>query len=130
TAQGTVQDGATAPPSSATQALPNVESADIRYLQQNQAERTRVQPGNMAPVYRQIKEGQTHYSSLPALEAGMLIQPHAQFPGQARATTAGEAWRLYRNGPLTLYGGWLIIVAAVGIVAFYFVFGPLRTKEP
>lgn len=127
TAQGAVQEAALPP---TTQALPNVESADIRYLQQNQAERTRVQPGNMAPVYRQIKEGQTHYSSLPALEAGMLIQPHAQFPGQARATTAGEAWRLYRNGPLTLYGGWLIIVAAVGIVAFYFVFGPLRTKEP
>lgn len=131
-AQPNAQSAQGAMPASppAAQGLPNVESEDIRYLQQNQAERTRVQPGNMAPVYRQIKEGQTHYSSLPALEAGMLIQPHAQFPGQARATTAGEAWRQYRNGPLTLYGGWLIIVAAVGIMAFYFVFGPLRTKEP
>lgn len=113
----------------ATQGLPNVQSDDIRYLNQNQAERTRVQPGNMAPVYRQIKEGTNNYSSLPALESGVLIQPHAQFPGQARATTAGEAWRLYRNGPLTLYGGWLIIVAVVGIAAFYFSFGPIRVKE-
>jgi formate dehydrogenase subunit gamma len=110
----------------ATQGLPNVQSEDIRYLNQNQAERTRVQPGNMAPVYRQIKEGKNHYSSLPALESGVLIQPKAQFPGQARATTAGEAWRLYRNGPLTLYGGWLIVVAVVGIAAFYFSFGSIK----
>lgn len=117
-------------PVPAAQGLPNVQSADIRYLEQNQAERTQVQPGNMAPVYRQIKEGQNHYSSLPALESGVLIQPHAQFPGQARATTAGEAWRLYRNGPLTLYGGWLIIVAVVGIAAFYFSFGSIKLKAP
>lgn len=118
---------ATAP---AASGLPNVDSADIRYLEQNQAERSQVQPGNMAPVYRQIKEGTNNYSSLPALESGVLIQPKAQFPGQARATTAGEAWRLYRNGPLTLYGGWLIIVAVLGIAAFYFAFGSIKLKEP
>ncbi len=117
-------------PPPAAQGLPNVQSDDIRYLNQNQAERTLVQPGNMAPLYRQIKEGTNNYSSLPALESGVLIQPHAQFPGQARATTAGEAWRQYRNGPLTMYGGWLIIVAVVGIAAFYFAFGGIRLKEP
>ena len=120
---------ATPAPATAPQGLPDVQSDDIRYLDQNQAERTRVQPGNMAPVYRQIKEGTNNYSSLPALESGVLIQPHAQFPGQARATTAGEAWRLYRNGPLTLYGGWLIIVVFVGIAAFYFSFGSIKLKE-
>ncbi|HWU97856.1 MAG TPA: formate dehydrogenase subunit gamma [Oxalicibacterium sp.] len=129
-ADGTkAQTTAQAAPAPATQGLPNVQSDDIRYLNQNQAERTRVQPGNMAPVYRQIKEGTNNYSSLPALESGVLIQPKAQFPGQARATTAGEAWRLYRNGPLTLYGGWLIIVVFVGIAAFYFSFGSIKLKE-
>ena len=129
-ADGTkTQTTAQAAPAPATQGLPNVQSDDIRYLNQNQAERTRVQPGNMAPVYRQIKEGTNNYSSLPALESGVLIQPKAQFPGQARATTAGEAWRLYRNGPLTLYGGWLIIVVFVGIAAFYFSFGSIKLKE-
>ena len=88
-----------------------------------------MQPGNLAPVYRQVKEGGEHYSSLPALEAGVLIQPKAQFPGQARATTAGEAWRLYRNGPLTTYGGWLIIVAVLGITAFYFAVGTIKLKS-
>lgn len=110
-------------------AAPNVESADILKLDQNQAERTRVQPGNNAPTWRIVKEGRNNYSSLPDPEAGVLIQPKAQFPFQSRATTAGEAWRQYRNGPLTQIGGWLLIFAAVGIAAFYFFKGKIRLKE-
>ena len=120
---------AAAPAPAAVQSMSNIESDDILYMKQNQAERTQVQPGNLAPVYRQVKEGGEHYSSLPALESGVLIQPKAQFPGQARATTAGEAWRLYRNGPLTTYGGWLIIVAVLGIAAFYFAVGTIKLKN-
>lgn len=120
---------ATSVASPASQNMPAVQSADILDMQQNQAERSKVQPGNLAPVYRQIKDGGEHYSSLPALEAGVLIQPKAQFPGQARATTAGEAWRHYRNGPLTTYGGWLIIVAVIGIAAFYFSVGRIKLKD-
>ena len=93
--------------------FPGVESDDI--LKQNQAQRTAVQPGNAAPTWRIVKEGTHNYSSLPALESGVLIQPKAQFLGQARATTAGEAWRQYRNGPLTTYGGWLLLAALVGL---------------
>ncbi|MFJ7566321.1 formate dehydrogenase subunit gamma [Herminiimonas sp. NPDC097707] len=118
------------PAAAATQNMSNIESDDILYMKQNQAERTKVQPGNLAPVYRQVKEGGEHYSSLPALESGVLIQQKAQFPGQARATTAGEAWRQYRNGPLTTYGGWLIIVAVVGIAAFYLAIGTIKLKSP
>lgn len=110
-----------------TPAAPNVESIDI--LKQNQAERTRDQPGNLSPTWRIVKEGTKNYSSLPDPEASILIQPHAQFPGQARATTAGEAWRQYRNGPLTNYGGWLLAAAVVGMVAVYLIFGPIRLKE-
>jgi formate dehydrogenase subunit gamma len=108
--------------------FPGVESDDI--LKQNQAQRTLVQPGNAAPTWRVIKEGTHNYSSLPALEAGVLIQPKAQFPGQARATTAGEAWRQYRNGPLTTYGGWLLIAALVGLALAYFIGGKIRMKAP
>lgn len=126
----TSEPAAAAKAPSAVQNMSNIESDDILYMKQNQAERTSVQPGNLAPVYRQIKDGGEHYSSLPALESGVLIQPKAQFPGQARATTAGEAWRQYRNGPLTTYGGWLIIVAVVGIAAFYFAIGGIKLKSP
>jgi formate dehydrogenase subunit gamma len=108
-------------------AAPNVESVDI--LNQNQAERTRDQPGNAAPTWRIVKEGRNNYSSLPDPEAGVLIQPKAQFPGQSRATTAGEAWRQYRNGPMTQIGGWLLILAIVAIAAFYLFKGPIRLTE-
>ena len=108
--------------------VPNVESVDI--LKQNQAERTRDQPGNAAPTFRIIKEGTKNYSSLPALEAGVLIQPKQQFPLQARATTAGEAWRNYRNGPLTHLGGWMLLGVVGLLAALYFIAGPVRLKSP
>jgi formate dehydrogenase subunit gamma len=121
---------ATAPPAQATQTIPQVESVDILNSRDNQAERTRVQPGNLAPVWREVVSGDKHYASLPGLETGVLIQPKAQFPGQGRATTAGEAWRQYRNGPLTNIGGWLLVVAVVAMVAVYLIFGMIRLKEP
>lgn len=111
-----------------SQQLPNVESVDI--LKQNQAERTRVQPGNNSPTWRIVKSGENTYASLPYPEAGVLIQPKAQFFGQDRATTAGEAWRQYRNGPLTQIIGWLIAIIFLGFAAIYFIKGPIRLKEP
>jgi formate dehydrogenase subunit gamma len=110
------------------QGLPNVQSIDI--LKQNQAERSAVQPGNLAPTWRIVKQGTENYSSLPALESSVLIQPKAQFIGQSRATTAGEAWRQYRNGPLTNYGGWLIALVVIGIAVFYVVVGKIKLKNP
>jgi formate dehydrogenase subunit gamma len=107
---------------------PNVESVDI--LKQNQAERSRDQPGNNAPVWRAVKQGERHYSSLPGLESGVLIQPKAQFLGQDRALTAGEAWRQYRNGPLTAVGAGVILAALLVVTILYFVFGKIRNKEP
>jgi len=114
--------------SSPSPGFPGIESDDI--LKQNQAQRTAVQPGNAAPTWRVIKEGTHNYSSLPALEAGVLIQPKAQFPGQARATTAGEAWRQYRNGPLTTFGGWLLIAVVVALALAYLIGGKIRMKAP
>ena len=127
-AAGSASAQTAAAPQPVQQRAPSVESIDI--LQQNQAERTRDQPGNLAPTYRIVKEGRPNYSSLPAREASVLIQPKAQFPGQARATTAGEAWREYRNGPLTNIGGWLLIVALFAAAAMYLIHGPIRLKHP
>ncbi|MES2537630.1 MAG: formate dehydrogenase subunit gamma [Pseudomonadota bacterium] len=116
-------------PAAAKPGLPVVQSGDILNMKQNQAERSRDQPGNLSPTWRIIKEGTNNYSSLPALESGVLIQPKQQFLGQSRATTAGEAWRQYRNGPLTMLGGWLLILAVVGIAAVFLIFGPVKLKE-
>ena len=116
------------PSSTAAPGLPAVESSDI--LQQNQAQRSRDQPGNLAPTYRLVTEGVKNYASLPAPEAGVLIQGRTQFPGQARAVTAGEAWRAYRNGPLTLFGGGVILLALVAVAAMYFFIGQIKLHAP
>lgn len=119
----------TAPaPMPAAAGAPAVESIDI--LKQDQAQRSAEQPGNLAPTWRGVVNGTPNYSSLPDPEAAVLIQPKAQFPGQARATTAGEAWRQYRNGPLTFYGGWLLLLVVIGLAAVYFSVGQIKTKTP
>ena len=98
--------------------------------QDTQAQRQIIQPGNNAPMWRTVKSGTQNYASIPDREAGVLIQPKAQFPGQARATTAGEAWRQYRNGPVTIYGGWVLLIVAAAILAFYLIRGTVRLKTP
>ena len=59
----------------------------------------------------------------------MLVQQQARFPGQEGMTTAGEAWRKFRNGPITFYGGWLIVLVALVIAAIYFAMGPIRLHD-
>ena len=98
------------------------------YLQQNNGEREKVQPGNNAPMWRAIKQ-QAGFTSLPYPEAGVLIQPQTAYPGSA-FTSAGEAWRQTRNLLLIPVGGWILILAVVGIGVFYFVRGQIRLAHP
>lgn len=97
-------------------------SADPKYAEQTNGERAKVQPGNNAPMWRQVGSGVTGYSSLPkseAPEAGNLIQPFVQYPG-SRLTNAGEAWRQVRNNWLIPYGGALLLIVVGAIALFYF----------
>ncbi|OGA17245.1 MAG: formate dehydrogenase subunit gamma [Betaproteobacteria bacterium RIFCSPLOWO2_02_FULL_66_14] len=87
------------------------------------------QPGNNAPVWRDVRSGSENYTSIHGRETGVLIQPQARFPGQANISTAGEAWRNFRNGPITFYGGWVLVLATLAIAAFYFAKGPLKLHE-
>ena len=103
-------------------------SDDPNYLNQTNGERMRVQPGNNAPIWRQVGQGVTGYSSLPkseAPEAGNLIQPSVQYPG-SRYTTAGEAWRQVRNNWIIPYGAALLFVTLLALAIFYFTRGPIR----
>lgn len=102
-------------------------SADPHYAEQTNGERAKVQPGNNAPMWRQVGQGVTGYSSLPksqAPEAGNLIQPFAQYPG-ARFASAGEAWRQVRNQWIIPYGAALLAIVVLALAIFYFVKGPL-----
>ena len=104
--------------------------ADSRpdYKDQNNAQRGQVQPGNNAPMWRQVGQGVTGYSSLPlsqAPEAGNLIQKFVQYPG-SRLTNAGEAWRQVRNNWLIPYGGSLLLIALGAVALFYWRKGTLE----
>ena len=94
--------------------------------EQAQQQRQVTQPGNNAPVWREVQRGQPNYTSIPGREMDVLIQPPARFLGQDVRVTEGEAWRQFRNGPVTFWGGWLVVLVLVAIAAFYFVFGPVK----
>jgi len=86
---------------------------------QQQQQRRLDQPGNNAPVWREVrKEGsQENYTSIKGREANVLVQ------------SAGNTWRQIRNGPVTFYGGWLVVIVTLALAAFYFAKGPLKLHE-
>jgi formate dehydrogenase subunit gamma len=84
-----------------------------------QQQRSVTQPGNNAPVWREVRGGQTQYttSSAQGPEAGILVQ------------SWGETWRQIRNGPVTFWGGWLVIGVLAVLAALYFVFGSVKLHD-
>lgn len=84
---------------------------------QAQQERRETQPGNNAPVWREVRSGNEGYTSLPGREMGVLVQ------------SAGETWRQIRNGPVTFYGGWLVVIVALILAAIYFALGPVKLHD-
>ena len=105
-------------------------ATDPDYASQTNAERRQVQPGNNAPMWRDVGKGVTGTTNIPALEAGNLIQPFVQYPG-SRLTNAGEAWRQVRNNWIIPYGGSMIVLVVVALGLFYLGKGtiPLHGKE-
>jgi formate dehydrogenase subunit gamma len=117
-------------PAAAQQAQPAAQPAGAQDQAKEQQKRTVDQPGNNAPVWREVRSGQPNYASIPGREVGVLVQPQARFPGQGSMTTAGEAWRKFRNGPITFYGGWLVVLVLAVLAAIYFALGPVKLHEP
>ncbi len=106
-------------------------SQEPGYATQTNGERAKVQPGNNAPMWRQVGSGVAGYSSLPkseAPEAGVLIQPYVQYPG-SRLTNAGEAWRQVRNNLIIPYGGALLLIVLIAIGLFHWRVGPMKVKD-
>lgn len=102
------------------------------YEKQTNAERGQVQPGNNAPMWRQVGAGTDGFTSYPkatAPEAGVLVQPFTQYPG-SRLTTAGEAWRQVRNGLIIPYGGALVLIVLGGLGIYYWRKGAVKLDEP
>ncbi len=83
-----------------------------------QAKRQADQPLNNAPVWREVRSGESHTTQVRGREAGVLIQ------------SEGETWRQIRNGPVTLIGGVLLILVPIGIYFFYRKSGPMKLHGP
>jgi formate dehydrogenase subunit gamma len=85
----------------------------------DQQQRPATQPGNNAPFYREVRGGQSQYTttSTQGRESGVLVQ------------SWGDTWRRIRNGPVTFYGGWLVVVILAAIAGFYAVFGPVKLHD-
>jgi formate dehydrogenase subunit gamma len=43
--------------------------------------------------------------------------------------SAGDVWRQIRNGPVTFYGGWLLVIVCLIIAAIYFAKGPVQLHD-
>lgn len=81
-----------------------------------QAKRQPVQPGNNAPVWRDVRSEKPHYTTDRGIEAGVLIQ------------SGGETWRQRRNNQMIPIGG-AIFLGVLGLCAlFYFWKGTIRLK--
>lgn len=107
-------------------------SAEPGYATQTNGARSKVQPGNNAPMWRQVGAGVTGYSSLPvsqAPEAGNLIQPFVQYPG-SRLTNGGEAWREVRNKWIIPYGAALLCISALTLLIMFFTKGSMGHEHP
>lgn len=81
---------------------------------QKQVQRQQTQPGNNAPVWREVRSGDVHQTQIKGVETGVLVQP------------AGETWRALRNGPISLYGGLFLVGIFAVIGLFHWRHGPIK----
>lgn len=107
----------------AQQAAPTQQEAAAQQQkgQAAQASRADVQPGNNAPFWRDVRSGDIdpyQTTQVRGPETRVLIQ------------SEGELWRRVRNGPITVYGGWLIVIAFLALGLFYWWKGTVRLHDP
>lgn len=83
---------------------------------QEQAQRQVQQPLNNAPIWRDVRSGEnpSQTTQVRGVETNVLVQ------------TQGEIWRQIRNGPVTIYGGWLVVAVFLLIGLFYMWKGPIK----
>jgi formate dehydrogenase subunit gamma len=82
-----------------------------------QQERQATQPGNNAPVWRDVRYGEPKISQVRGRETNVLIQ------------SEGQTWREARV-PLATTGGFAFSLALLGILGFYLWRGPIQLTEP
>jgi formate dehydrogenase subunit gamma len=75
-------------------------------------------PGwNNPPAWNDVST-RPQYASVPGRETNVLIQG------------AGHEWRKLRNGPITFYGGIVLLIPIALLVLFHVIKGPMRLHDP
>jgi formate dehydrogenase subunit gamma len=91
----------------------------MKDLAQEQAKRRVEQPGNNAPVWREVRGGdKAAYASIPGREVNVLVQ------------TEGQEWRARRNGFWSIISGWALVGLVVILALSQWLFGTTRLREP
>jgi formate dehydrogenase subunit gamma len=111
-AQATAQPAASpAPP---TTAAPQKEQKPVAPAVAAPAQGSTAAPGwNNPPEWGAASE-RPQYASVPGVDTNRLIQG------------AGREWRALRNGPVTQYGGWLLVIVLAAIALFYMIKGQIK----
>jgi formate dehydrogenase subunit gamma len=86
-------------------------------LAKQQQQRTVQQPYNNQPVWSNARGAVSGYTSLPAPEAGVLIQD------------GGQSWRALKNGTVSVIGGWALVAMMLLIGGFYAWKGTIQLHE-
>jgi len=74
-------------------------------------------PGwNVPPKWSDV-ELKPQYASVPGHETNVLLED------------SGQSWRTIRNGPLTFYGGILLLVVPAVLLAFFAIKGPFKLHD-
>jgi formate dehydrogenase subunit gamma len=85
---------------------------------QAQVQKQQVQPLNNSPVWSDVATGNSFTTVTKGRETGVLINK------------SGETWRQMRNDWISYYGGWVVALVFLAIMAVYFVKGPVKLPEP
>ncbi len=86
-------------------------------LIKEQQQRVITQPYNNAPFWKEARGAVEGYTSIPAPEAGVLIQD------------GGQNWRALRNGTFSIIGGWALVAMMLLIGLFYAWKGTIQLHE-
>jgi formate dehydrogenase subunit gamma len=95
---------------------PAVNPAEADSAKQQQ-QRQITQPLNNQPVWSEVRTGAPQTTTVTGRETNVLIQPQ------------GQTWRSLRNGEISVYAGWALVVLFLVITAFYWRKGSLELHE-
>ena len=113
-------EGAKAAPAApaATTAAPAAPApAQAQPAPQPAAGSTAVPGWNVPPQWSSV-DRKPGYASVPGRETNVLIQED------------GRKWRTLRNGPVTFWGGILLLLPFAALLVFYLWIGPLKVHDP